>query len=149
MAMQLEKRWKLLEAFGQDLRTIRNRIEFERIPLSAIMKELHDSTVGLLWDGVAEKLYSSDFASIWKNELYDLHGSLLAPLKEEDMDVLTEFGRRLGEAESVSMQLSQIDMTLERLRECALETKSEIGKKSRLFRTLGTMAGFAIMIVLW
>ena len=150
MALHLEGRWKLLEAFCRDIRSIRNRIEYERIPLAAIIEGLDVSPISPVWNELQRKMYGSgSFASFWEDVLSRRRKTLLSPLKNEDMEILKEFGYRLAEAESVSMQTAQIDMTLERLRECARETKQEIEKKSRLFRILGTMAGFAAVIVLW
>lgn len=150
MARQLEKRWELLEAFCRDIRSIRNRIDYEQIPFMAIIEGMGDSPLSPLWKGILLEMYGTEsFASLWETVLAEQKKTLLSTLKNEDMEILKEFGCRLAQAESVSMQREQIDMTLERLRECAQDTKREIEKKSRLFRVLGTMAGFAAAIILW
>lgn len=126
---------------------------FERLPIGEAFLRLDNSPLYPLWREAAARCAAdgaqAGFSQLWRSCVEAQRKLLLAPLHAEDLELLVEFGVRLGSLADTKEQARQTEYALEGLARCALEAKEEMQKKGRLFQSLSTMAGLAIAIVLW
>ncbi len=151
LAGELKKRKDILEALCRDIRSMRGWIAFDRLPVGELLYRLRGSQLAALWNMAAKRNGEREksFAEIWRECVFSQRELLLSPLREEETELLIEFGSRLGSLTDTAAQLAQIDMTLGRLELCIREARNEMHKKDRLIRSLGAMGGLAITIMLW
>lgn len=69
-------------------------------------------------------------------------------LKQEDLEKLKEIGDTLGYQDK-KMQISNIDLYIERLSDTIEESREKMGEQMKVYRTLAMMAGILISIILW
>ena len=68
-------------------------------------------------------------------------------LKEKDLINLKEIGETLGYQDQ-KMQISNIDLYIDRLSACIEEDKEKMGEQVKVYRTLAMMTGVMLAIVL-
>ena len=68
-------------------------------------------------------------------------------LKASDIEILADIGRNLGKSD-MDGQLSMLSLQRAELETLILEVEAEVGKKSKLYRSLGVLSGAFISVML-
>ncbi len=139
-----------LKDFKEFCNILESKIKFTYEPLGEIFEEISDlicekNNVSLLIKKTASKLKEQDFKSAWIDEI-ELQKSNFN-LKTEDINVIKGLGNMLGKTD-MQGQLSEISLTSEFLDTQIQEAEYECKKNEKMYRSLGTIVGLAIVIIL-
>lgn len=139
-------REKELKEFKKALNMFKTKIKFTYEPIQEIFNQISkniDSNVGHVFKIASNNMrdYSADEA--WRMAL-DIR---ILNIETEDLNILKDFSKLLGKTD-IQGQISQIDLTNVFLDEQIQKATRERMKNEKLYRTLGMIAGLAIVIVL-
>lgn len=139
-------REKELKEFKKALNMFKTKIKFTYEPIQEIFNQISknmDSNVGHVFKVASNNMRDYSVDEAWKMAL-DIR---VLNINSEDLNILKDFSKLLGKTD-VQGQISQIELTNVFLDEQIEKATKERMKNEKLYRTLGMIAGLAIVIVL-
>lgn len=145
-AKSYEIREKELKKLKNAFSFFRSKIEFTYEPIKDIFmqisKVIYDSKNNVFFKYV-EYLENKTAENAWimavENGTYNI--------KKEDKEILKMFGKLLGKTDK-NGQISEIELTQEFLEKQIENAEFEKDKNSKLYKSLGTLLGIGIIIIL-
>ena len=125
---------------------LENKIKFTYEPLKDIfseMKNLLKGNISELISCISRNLENSNVEIAFTNGIRNTKTNLL----QEDLEILNNLSKILGKTEKDG-QVSQIELTQTFLKSQIKKAEKEEEKNSKLYKTLGTTIGIAIVIIL-
>ena len=125
---------------------LENKIKFTYEPLKEIfeqMNKLLKGNISELFCTVSKKLENDNVEHAFLESIKEVRTNLL----EEDLEVLKNLSKLLGKTEKDG-QVSQIELTKTFIKSQIKKAEREEEKNSKLYKTLGTTIGIAIVILL-
>lgn len=152
MANRYAERPKQLRHFVSALKVLETEIFYAATPLPEACARIAarmPAPVGEFFQKIADKLrdgrgLTGDGA--WQEALDDMRGQLI--LKEQDRDVLRQFGRTLG-ASDRSDQIKHIHLGVAHLTAEETSAREDQSRNEKMWRYLGALLGLAVLILLY
>lgn len=147
----LKSRLEDLKEIKKYFLILKGDIRYGKTPLPEAIKELAERSEGnfhLFFLNLEERMSRLDgepFQLIWEQGITkDLKNTSLT---KEDKMCLTRMGNNLGYLDQ-DMQLNTIDLYVSQLELTIKELYTGIGEKTRLYKTMGIMAGLFLTIIM-
>ena len=142
-------RVKELKSISKLINVLQNKIKFTRKPLKDIFNELsrleQNEKINRIFLNVSQNLENSTMSESWKNIVEEEKENLC--LKEDDINLLKTLGNTLGKSD-VDGQMSEINLFTELIKVQIQKAEREKEKNSKMYKSLGTIIGIVIVIVL-
>lgn len=149
LAKRLKQRFTDLESIEKLVIALRGEINYKSTVLDEAFLCIKDKVDGSLLIYL-EKIYEAMENSHGKSmmELAKDNKSILTPmaLHKSDIEEFTSFVGNLGYLDK-AMQLSVMDMYLEKLRISKEESKNEINRSSKMYKCMGAFIGIMVCIL--
>ena len=128
---------------------LESKIKFTYKPLGDIFEEIadifKDTNISNIFRNISINMKEKDFRLAW-NETIENSRKLLN-LKKEDINILKSLGNMLGKTD-VQGQLNEISLNMNFLDTQIRLAEEEQHKNEKMYKTLGTIVGLAIIIIL-
>lgn len=138
-----------LKEFKEVCNILESKIKFTYEPLGDIFKEiismLKNESIRKILESTTENLKNNDFNLAWESAVEKQKEIL--NFKDEDISIIKRLGNMLGKTD-VDGQISEINLTKEFLDTQIQEAEIECRKNEKMYRSLGTIFGLAIVIIL-
>ena len=146
-------RVKELKTLSNLINVLQNKIKFTHKPLSSIFEEISQIPQNQKEHGIS-KIFFKSTKKIETRKLEDAWNDAISEerfflnLKNEDIELIKSLGTLLGKTdiEGQMSEIEQFKMMLETQIKIAEEEKN---KNSKIYKSLGTIIGLAIVIVLF
>lgn len=142
-------RVKELREIETAINLIKNQIEFTHKPLLEIFEEIsniiYNTSISCFFLNVSNKIKNEKCNIAW-NEAIDLEQRNLN-LNNKDIDLIKKLGQTLGKTD-IDGQISGINQFLEVLKLQILDADVERKKNEKMYKSLGTIVGLVIVIIL-
>ena len=149
IAKKYKSRVKELKDFKEICNILESKIKFTYEPLGEILEEtselMHENRMSKVLEHARLDLRENNFKVAWEKGI-DSQKNLLN-LKEEDIGIIKGLGNMLGKTD-IQGQLSEIELTMDFLDTQIKDAENECKKNEKMYRTLGTIVGLAIVIIL-
>jgi len=139
-------RVKELKDFKNALNIIESKIKFTYEPLSEIFMQtsnLLSKNISEIFVRASNNMKSLNAEEAWNRSLE----SSSTNLYKEDIENIKNFGKMLGKTDKEG-QVSQLELTKTFIEMQIEKAKVEEEKNSKMYKTLGTIVGLAIVIIL-
>ncbi len=148
MAKKLSKRYEELDGIEKTVIALRGEINYKSTVLEEAFSCIKDKSDGFLkvfLEKVCEDMEENKGNSM--EELTEKHMDLFCgtSLNKQDKKAFEEFMGNLGYLDK-KMQLSVIDMYLEKLKMSKEESKNEINRSSKMYKCMGAFVGIMVCI---
>lgn len=138
-----------LKSISKLINILQNKIKFTRKPLKDIFNELskieQNENINRIFLNVSQNLENRAVSDTWKKILEDEKRNL--SLKEDDINLLKTLGNTLGKSD-VDGQINEINLFTDLLKTQIQKAEIEREKNSKMYKSLGTIIGLVIVIVL-
>ena len=138
-----------LRSLSKLINVLQNKIKFTRKPLKDIFNELskleENKNIKRIFINMSQNLENSVVSESWRKTIEEEKENL--SLKEDDINILKTLGSTLGKSD-VDGQLSEINLFTELLKNQIQKAEKEKEKNSKMYKSLGTIIGLVIVIVL-
>lgn len=132
------------------LNILQNKIKFTHLPLNEIFEQIGEmntkTKIKRIFLKCSNKLKDMNMEKAWaeaiEEEVFFLN------LNNEDIDTLISLGHTLGKSD-IEGQISEIEEFKERLNVQIREAELQKNKNSKLYKSLGTIVGLVIVILLF
>ena len=125
------------------------KIEFTQKPLAEIFEETYlvekNLKISKIFYISAQKIESKNIKDAWNEAISE--EKFFWDLKKEDIALIRTFGNMLGKTD-VEGQVSEIALTNEFLDIQIKDAEEQCKKNEKMYKTLGTIIGIAIVIIL-
>lgn len=150
ISKKYKNRVEELKNFKEACNILESKIKFTYQPLGDIFQEISNildrhNNIYKIFEFSYESMNNCDFKTSWENAIEKEKVNL--NLKKEDINLIKNFGNMLGKTD-VSGQLNEINLTMNFLDSQILSAEEECKKNEKMYRTLGTIFGLAIIIIL-
>ncbi len=151
LSKKLKERTTQIRTVIQSLQILEAEMSYSYSSLKQIFQKISrkiDSPVDSFYRNLAERLNEvvSDFVMIWDEELERF--TKRSALKTSDVEILTQFGRNLGQ-HTLRQQQKHIQLTLHYLQR-QLDEAEELKKRyETMMKSLGILIGLFIVIILF
>ena len=139
-----------LKSILKKINIIQNKIKFTHKPLAEIFEETYlmdkSSKTSKIFMKSAKKLEEKNVTRAW-NEAIEEERFFLN-LNSEDIGLLKSFGNMLGKTD-IDGQMSEINQFTQLLNGQIVSAEEETNKNSKMYKSLGTLIGLAIIIILF
>ncbi len=150
LSKRYSDRLEELNAFNTLVNILQNSIKFTKLPLNEIFEQIGNITIKTNVKNIfiicKENLTNLNVDNAWKKaideEIYYLN------MKNEDFDVIETLGSILGKTD-IDGQMSGLNQFKERLSIQIKQAEFEKNKNSKMFKSLGTIVGLVIVILLF
>lgn len=143
-------RLKELKSLANMINIFQNKIKFTHKPLAEIFKEValirKDTHFSEIFIKTSQKLKNKSAQLAWNEAISE--GEFFLNLKNEDLNLIRTFGNMLGKTD-VEGQISEINQFAILLNGQIEKAKEEEGKNSKMYKSLGTIVGLGIVILLF
>lgn len=122
------------------------KIEYTYEPLADIFIEISNNIrreIGSIFKVAAVKMRELSAKEAWEYSVNIAQTSL----KEEDLDIIRDFGKILGQTD-LQGQLNKVKLTLGFLETQITQSQIEENKNKKLYKTLGVLTGAGLVIIL-
>lgn len=130
--------------------TLQNKIRFTRMPLKEIFEELAEYQDNLeisdLFRKIAKKMEKMKTSDAWVDAIDEK--KLCFNLSLKDLNLIKTLGNTLGKTD-IDGQMSEIEQFNTLLKIQIKEAEHEKNKNEKMYRSLGTIVGLAIVILLF
>lgn len=138
-----------LKSFKEAFNILETKIKFTYEPLGDIFEEIsnlfYKNKIRLVFDDVKRNMKKYDLNTSWNKSIDENKQNL--DLNDEDLSTIKKLGNMLGKTD-VQGQLSEIKLNMNFL-DIQISYAEESKKKNeKMYRTLGTIFGLAIIIIL-
>ena len=138
-----------LKSISKLINILQNKIKFTRKPLKEIFNELSkledNENIKSIFFKVSQNLDNHKMSETWNNIVEEEKGYL--SLKDEDINLLKTLGSTLGKSD-VDGQMSEINLFAELLKIQIQKAEKEKEKNTKMYKSLGTIIGLVIVIIL-
>lgn len=138
-----------LKSISKLINILQNKIKFTRKPLKDIFSDLSkiedNENINSIFFKVSQNLDNQKMNETWNNIVEEEKRNL--SLKDEDINLLKTLGSILGKSD-VDGQMSEINLFIELLKVQIQKAEKEREKNSKMYKSLGTIIGLAIVIIL-
>lgn len=132
-----------LSGMAEDLKIMHNTMKYERSCIIELTSKLR--SIGNLpefWNKMENELKSNNgVMSAWQNA-----SKLLTSLNKKDMSTLDAFFADFGKG-GTQAELNRFEFMLENINESVCKKKTEYENRTKLIRTLSSLAGLALAIM--
>ena len=146
MSKKYLNRVKELKEIKTALNIFKTKVEYMHEPLSEIFVDISERTssnISNIFKKASQNMEKLDAGIAWNKSI----DSIQTNLNKEDVDVIKGLGHLLGKV-NVEGQVSQINL-IDNFLDVQIEKAEEKRKKNeKLYKTLGTTIGLAIVIIL-
>lgn len=135
-----------LTEFRNSLNILENKIKFTYEPLQEIFKQISENlenNISLIFENTNKNLKRMNMQEAWNKAIDE---SVLN-LNKEDISIIKNMGKLLGKTD-VEGQISEIKLTSGFIDSQIEKAQKEREKNEKLYKTLGTVVGLAIVIIL-
>ena len=138
-----------LKSFKEAFNILETKIKFTYEPIGDIFEEIsnlfYKNKIRLVFDDVKRNMKKYDLNTSWNKSIDENKQNL--DLNDEDLSTIKKLGNMLGKTD-VQGQLSEIKLNMNFL-DIQISYAEESKKKNeKMYRTLGTIFGLAIIIIL-
>ena len=138
-----------LKSFKEAFNILETKIKFTYEPLGDIFEEIsnlfYKNKIRLVFDDVKRNMKKYDLNTSWNKSIDENKQNL--DLNDEDLSTIKKLGNMLGKTD-VQGQLSEIKLNMNFL-DIQISYAEESKKKNeKMYRTLGTIFGLTIIIIL-
>lgn len=138
-----------LNTFSNFINLLQNKIKFTHLPLAEIFEEMAsiktDPKIADFFLRVYTKLNIKTTKEAWNDALEEERYYL--NLKNEDINLIKSLGNTIGKTD-IEGQMSEINQFTIMLQEKIKEAEQEKNKNEKMYKSLGTIVGLAIVILL-
>lgn len=152
IGMLISKKYKNrvieLKRFKETINILETKIKFTYEPLAEIFNQISNMIEGNLASIFKEtsiKMKEKSVKQAW-NESIELYKNILS-LNKEDIEIVKGLGKMIGQTD-VDGQVSELEMVSNFIDTQIKKAEEECNKNEKLYRTLGTIVGLAIVIIL-
>lgn len=129
---------------------LQNKIKFTQLPLKEIFEQIGNISVKTgvknIFLKCSTELKNNKLEDSWKDAIKQ--EKVLLNLKNEDIETISTLGNILGKS-NVEGQMNEINEFKERLSAQIKQAEEEKIKNSKMFKSLGTIVGLVIVIILF
>ena len=138
-----------LKGFKEAFNIIESKIKFTYEPLGDIFEEIsnlfYKNKINYIFKEAKDNMKKIDINTAWKEAIEK--NKYILNLNEEDIDTIKKLGNMLGKTD-VQGQLSEISLNINFLDTQIAYAEESRKKNEKMYRTLGTIFGLAIIIIL-
>ncbi len=138
-----------LKSFKEAFNILESKIKFTYEPLGEIFEEISNlysqNSIKAIFIGAKNNMKKSGLKTSWNNAIENNKRDL--SLNNEDLNIIKSLGNMLGKTD-VDGQLSEIKLSMSFLDTQIAIAEEECKKNEKMYRTLGTIFGLAIIIIL-
>lgn len=138
-----------LGEFKEAINILKTKIKFTYEPLSEIFNEISEITsenISKVFKQTSINMQKMSVMHSWEQSLEGFKNIL--SLNKDDINVLKGLGKMLGKTD-VEGQISEIEVVSEFIETQIKKADIECNKNEKMYRTLGTIIGLAIAIILF
>lgn len=139
-----------LITFSNLVNILQNKIRFTKVPLSDAFEELSsirsNEVISKIFYNFSKKIKTEKCEVAW-NEAVEEKKDFLS-LKKEDIDLIKKLGNTLGKTD-LEGQMSEIDQFKILLQMQIKKAEEGRKKNEKMYKSLGTIVGLAIVIILF
>lgn len=139
-----------LTDFDVLINILQNKIKFTQLPLKEVFEDIGKislkTNVKNIFLRSSSNIENSNLEESWQKAIKE--EQVLLNLKNEDIETISTLGSILGKSD-IEGQISEIDEFKERLNFQIKQAEEEKRKNSKMFKSLGTIAGLVIVIILF
>lgn len=139
-----------LKKLSNLINIFKNKIKFSRKPLGEIFEEVYlieqNTKISEIFLKTSRKIKDNNVNEAWNEAV--LETSSFLNLKSEDIELIKSFGKMLGKTD-IDGQVSEINQFLSLLEGQIVIAEEEKNKNSKMYKSLGTIVGLGIVIVLF
>lgn len=139
-----------LNAFNTLINILQNTIKFTKLPLKDIFEQIGNITIKTrvknIFINCSQKIKDTTLENAWKQAIDEEMDYL--NMKNEDFDVIDTLGNTLGKTD-IDGQMNELNHFKERLNIQIKQAEEEKRKNSKMFKSLGTIAGLVLVIILF
>ena len=140
ISKRYSKRVEELKEIQTDLNILENKIKFSREALNEIFIQ-----IGEIFKTASINLRLNTTKEAWQKSIEENEKNL--SLEKEDIKIIEDLGNTLGKTD-VEGQISQIELT-KKFNEVQISKAEEERKKNeKMYKSLGSLIGLAIVIIL-
>ena len=129
---------------------LQNKIKFTQLPLQEIFEDLGNIKLKTKIHNIflicSENLKKMKMEKAWKESIEE--GRKFFYLNEEDIEVLNILGSTLGKTD-INGQMNEINEIKERIALQIQQAEKEKNRNSKMYKSLGTITGLGIVILLF
>ena len=144
------ERIRELKSIAKTVNILQNKIRFTCKPLVEIFEEISDieknEKISEIYKKAASKMKNKKVEEAWKEGI--LEERFFLNLKSEDINLIISLSNMLGKTD-VEGQISELNQFNILLNEQIAIADDEKNKNSRMYKSLGTIIGLAIVIILF
>ena len=149
ISRKYKNRVKELKSFKETFNILESKIKFTYEPLGDIFEDIANiyekNNINLFFKTTSNNMKKYDLKTSWDNAI-ELNKQNFN-LKNEDLNIIKNMGNMLGKTD-VDGQLSEIKLNMSFLDTQIALAEDECKKNEKMYRSLGTIFGLAIIIIL-
>lgn len=150
ISKKYKNRIEELRDFKEACNILESKIRFTYEPLGDIFQEISkilrkENRIYKIFENSSFNMKKCDFKTSWEKSIDEEKTNL--NLKNEDINLIKGLSNMLGKTD-MEGQLSEIDLTMSFLDNQILLAEEECRKNEKMYRSLGTIFGLAIIIIL-
>lgn len=150
ISKKYRNRVKELKTFKEICNGLNTKMKFTYEPLGEIFEEMSNTFrkekyISNILKQTSIDMRESSFKKSWENSLEQEKNHL--NLNTEDINVIKGLSNMLGKTD-VEGQLSEIELTMDFLDTQIKEAETQAERNQRMYRSLGTIVGLVIVILL-
>ena len=137
-----------LKDFRNAINILETKIKFTYEPIKEIFKEISKNTdkkISQIFENSCKYIEENSTKEAWNKSIEETKEIL--SLNEEDINIIKSLGNMLGKTD-VEGQISEIELTSNYIETQIAKAEEERKKNEKMYRTLGTVVGLAIVIIL-
>ena len=138
-----------LKSFKEAFNIIESKIKFTYEPLGDIFEEIsnlfYKNKINCIFRDTKNNMKKMDIKTSWNDAIDE--NKYIFNLNDEDINTIKKIGNMLGKTD-VQGQLSEINLNMNFLDTQITYAEESRKKNEKMYRTLGTIFGLAIVIIL-
>ena len=148
VSKKYKNRVEELKDFKEFCNILESKIKFTYEPLGEVFEEIIEivpKKMKEILKCTSTSIKEKGFKKAWENSI-DIHRGKLN-LKDEDINIIKKLSNMLGKTD-IAGQISEINLTMDFLDTQIKEAEFECRKNEKLYKSLGTIVGLSIVIIL-
>lgn len=146
ISKKYSNRVKELKEMQNAINILENKIKFTYEPLPEIFIQISNllkNNIGQIFQRASEDIRKTTANEAWENAINHSNTNLT----KQDIETINHIGKLLGKTDKDG-QVSQLELSKTFLSSQIEKAEIEEKKNSKMYKTLGTVVGLAIMIIL-
>ena len=108
-----------------------------------IISNMVDKSISQIFNNASQNMREHNAKEAWENSFENVNSNL----SNEDIENIKSLGKMLGQTDKQG-QINQLEMTQTLVEMQIKKAKDEESKNAKMYKTLGTIVGLAIFIIL-